>query len=583
MHRHMKSKEAWFVSVVLVCSINSIFTANAQESAMPPRSRNAVRVQGVRVARADAGPVLASQESNSEFATVSPAQEAPAVVDSRKLYLVIGQTKTVRIPEPVKRVQYDQKDLIEAKHNDRDLKEVFVTATALKPGVARLMLTDIKNGAHRIDVYITLDAGPLQGAIEDMFPNTNVRAVPAGEGGVAIVGFVDNAQEISDILDLAEKFYPGGVTNGLKAVGPQQVQLKVMIAEVNRTKLRALGFNFLSARTTTGGRTGYIDSLVGGLLTGTADSTSGTGLGFDFNDQSNILFGKLGTRHEFRGFMRALKEEGLAKIIAEPTLVTFSGRAASMIVGGEFPIVVPGQQGTFTVEFREYGNRLDFVPVVLGSGRIRLEVRPELSQLDYANGVSFNGFEIPGIIQRRIDTSVELNTGETFVAGGLIRTSVSGTTNKIPFLGDLAIIGTAFRTVEYEEQETELIIMVTPELVEPLRPNQRPCAFPSSESTHPSNGELFLKGNIEVPPCTPCETSRRAALGLDLGHVPGQKPTADRTIDRTKETVDEPPAKRAVIQAGATMVPQRKDLPPQAQRPGSMPGLIGRLGYDAGR
>jgi pilus assembly protein CpaC len=451
---------------------------------------------------------------------------------------------------------------------------------AAKPGAAQITVTDRNGQSHRINVTITQDAGPLQQAVEDMFPDANVRAIPAGDGGVALVGYVDNPQSITAILDLAEKFYPGGVINGLKAVGPQQVQLRVMIAEVNRTKLRALGVNFFGTRSTTGGRTTYFDSIVGGLVTEQADATSPIGIGFSFNDRSNILFGKLGQRHEFRLFMQALKEEGLAKIIAEPTLVTFSGRAASMVVGGEFPIVVPQQQGTFSIEFREYGNRLEFVPVVLGGGRIRLEVRPELSQLDYANGVAFQGFTIPGLIQRRVDTSVELNTGETFIAAGLIQREVAANTSKVPYIGDVPIFGAAFRTVSYTEVEKELVIMVTPELVEPLRPGQKPCSFPGSESTHPSNGELFWNGNVESPPCTPCEISRRAELGITLSHAKRGLPCCPQPAETAESRKDGEASLTGIV---AETEANDEASSSQAQRPESLPGLIGPLGYEAGR
>jgi pilus assembly protein CpaC len=266
--------------------------------------------------------------------------------------------------------------------------------------------------------------------------------------------------------------------------------------------------------------------------------------------------------------------------MAEPTLVTFSGRAAEMIVGGEFPIIVPGQQGTFTVEFREYGNRLNFVPIVLGNGRIRLEVRPELSQLDYANGVVFGGFTIPGLQQRRVETSVELNTGETFVIGGLLNTTDSATTNKVPYLGDMPLIGTAFRTVEYQQEEKELVIMVTPELTEPLKANQKLCGYPGSESTHPSNHELYLGGRFESPVCNDCESARRHELGVEIAHAQTARPgRVTKTIVTNSATAEN--SGRANTTAQQLAVPEQQ--PSEAQRPANLPGLLGPLGYDAGR
>jgi Flp pilus assembly secretin CpaC len=216
---------------------------------------------------------------------------------------------------------------------------------------------------------------------------------------------------------------------------------------------------------------------------------------------------------------------------------------------------------------------------VLGGGRIRLEVRPELSQLDYANGVVMSGFTIPGIIQRRIDTSLELNTGETYVAGGLISTSVSATTNKVPYIGDMPLIGAAFRTMSYSEEEKELVIMVTPELVEPLKPSQKPCAFPGSETTHPSDGELYWKGNVEVPVCNACEISRRSELNINLDHAHHKLPC----VPRTSATVTSTSHGTTATQPATPSVPQREQQQTSNLPPVKLNGLIGPVGYDAGR
>jgi pilus assembly protein CpaC len=582
MHRRKNRMDAWVASAILVLSLSPAIAANAQEGfldRLKGKFSGSPNTMGV----ATATQVASTQTTDDSAAAVDDS--ATMIAETRKVSLVMGQTKRIPFPDIIKRVSVDNREFVDPKVNKNNLRELFVMAIASKPGAAQIIVTDRNNRSYRIDVAITADAGPLQMAIEESFPHTNVRAIPVGESGVLMTGFVDNPQEIGAILGLAEKIYPGGVVDNLKAVGPQQVQLRVMIAEVNRTKLRALGVNFLATRTTTGGRATYFDSIVGGLVTESADASSPIGLAFKFNDQANILYGKLGQRHEFRAFIRALKEEGLAKIVAEPTLVTFSGRAASMVVGGEFPIIVPGQQGTFTVEFREYGNRLEFVPIVLGGGRIRLEVRPELSQLDYANGVVMQGFTIPGIIQRRIDTSLELNTGETYIAGGLISTGVSSTTSKLPYIGDMPLIGSAFRTVSYSEEEKELVIMVTPELVEPLRPGQKPCGYPGSESTHPSDGELYCKGNVEVPVCNECEISRRAELNIALDHAHHKAPCVPRETaaanEKTRATAAPPPASASVSQRDLEILEIK--TPPSSLAPVKLQGLIGPTGYDAGR
>jgi pilus assembly protein CpaC len=506
-------------------------------------------------------------------------QEHPAIdveiVSTRRMSVVLGQAKPISIDRRIKGVTIDNDVVADFQVNPKNLRQLFVSGLA--PGVAQITVTDELDQGHRIIVSVRPDAAPLQLALESMFPDANIEVIPAGapgEGGVAVVGKVENPQAIQQILDISQQFYPGGVINGLTVVGSQQVQLRVMIAEVSRTKMRSMGFNFLTSHVNSSNDFVHFDSVIGNLASVVPDPGSAGGVGFTFSNSPNLFFGKIGSEKEFRGFLRALKEEGLAKVIAEPTLVAFSGRAADMNMGGEFPIIVPGQNGTFTVEFRQYGNRLDFVPVVLGGGRIRLEVRPELSELDYANGVQMTGFTIPGIKTRRVNTSVELNTGETFVLAGLLSTTVNADQSKVPYIGDIPLIGAAFRTTTYSSEEKELIVMVTPELVEPMKASQKPCSYPGAESKHPSNHDLFFLGNIESPACNPCEITRRSQLGLDLIHTPSGK---CHTGCRSCVAATAKPANAPVVTEQRARVPEALPVADQTLR------LLGPAGYDAGR
>jgi hypothetical protein len=254
---------------------------------------------------------------------------------------------------------------------------------------------------------------------------------------------------------------------------PQQVQLHVLVAEVPREKLKHMGIDVSP------------DSQI---------SKSGGRIEFQFSPDANVAFGKPQNADDVREVIRELKRQGLAKIIAEPTLVTFTGRPASMEVGGEFPIIIPGEQGTFSVEFREYGTRIECVPIVLGNNRIRLEVRPEISTLDFANGVLIRGFVIPGVMQRRVDTQIEMQSGETYLAAWLasrtstknrvssiiedawcvrvaIHSCFSGLIPCLPCIPDQNLLRAMRFIAEQGEDQTDLIFMITADLVELHKPS----------------------------------------------------------------------------------------------------------------
>jgi len=211
-----------------------------------------------------------------------------------------------------------------------------------------------------------------------------------------------------------------------------------------------------------------------------------------------MQFGVLTDNHIFQGFLEALQEKSLLKILAEPKLVTTSGRPASLLSGGEFPILVPQGLGTATIEWREFGVRLEAVPIVLGNGRLRLDISPEVSDRDFSNAVNLNGTVVPGLTTRRVNTQLEMRFAETLMIGGLISTRKNSNTSSIPVIGDMPIIGAAFRRVSYEDAETELLVLVTPYLVSPLDPTQVPPGGPGLNSANPTSHELYIDGHMEV-------------------------------------------------------------------------------------
>lgn len=369
---------------------------------------------------------------------------------------------------------------------------------AVAPGVTSVVLVDEHDQSFKLEVFVTGDVRHLQATIRKLFPKSSVEvvALPSStDASVLLRGWVTQPEHINEVVEIAEQFYPN-VINQMQIGGVQQVLLKVKVMEVQRAKIRKLGFNFLHLD-----NDNFVASTPGQLtpVGGLGDSgIQPATIAASLADPS-VLFGIVSDDELFQGFVEALKEESLLKILAEPELVTTNGRPANLLAGGEFPILVPQSLGTVTIEWREFGVRLEAVPIMLGNGRVRLELQPEVSERDFTNAVQVSGLTVPGLTTRRVNTQVEMNFGQTFIIAGLLSTEQTAETSKIPFLGELPWIGAAFRRVSYDHGETELIIMVTPELVGPLSPDQVPPGGPGLFTDTPTDRELFRDGMLEVP------------------------------------------------------------------------------------
>ncbi len=289
------------------------------------------------------------------------------------------------------------------------------------------------------------------------------------------------------------------VINLLRVPGSQQVLLKVRIAELNRTAMREIGADWLVvdpdtgtiAGTQIGGATIQGDATLGGL------SRRGGGV-----SGMTTVFGVF-PASEFQFFLSALRKNSLVRILAEPNLIAMNGQAASFLAGGEFPVPIPqtstGGAGTsVTVTFKEFGVRLNFVPTILDGRAVRLSVDPEVSSIDFSIGAVLvpGGTPVPGLNVRKAHTTVELNQGDTLAIAGLLQLNLDAQTTRIPGLGDLPILGPFFSNTTHERLEKELIILVTPYLVEPLHPDQVPPT-PGDEVKTPTDFEFYLLNRIE--------------------------------------------------------------------------------------
>ncbi len=356
------------------------------------------------------------------------------------------------------------------------------------------------------DVSVELELDLLKEAIRRVDPLGQVEAFPIMDT-VVLNGTVSDADAAERIMEVASIF-ASNVQNHLQVAGEQQVLLRVTIAEMSRSVLRQLGINgFLAGED-------FRDVIVANNVGQVNPSSFGYGAGQVTNDlpfvtPGTAIGGNTTLSLGFPGiqlqmFFQAMRENGLLKILAEPNLVTISGRTASFLAGGEFPIPVPqttsaGTGNTITIEFREFGARLAFTPLVLANQMIRLNLAPEVSELDFARGVSIGGFVVPGLNVRRTETTVELGSGQSLAISGLLSENIRAVSTRVPALGDLPILGALFASTEFRKNLSELVVVCTPELVSGVNPDQIP-PLPGHDYTEPDDWQLFALGLLEAPP-----------------------------------------------------------------------------------
>lgn len=411
-------------------------------------------------------------------------------------------------------------------------------------GVTTLVIYDESGANYSVEIFVKGDARTLQAIIDRKFPNSSIEAFKV-QDAVALRGWVSHPEHITQIVEIAEQFYPK-VLNQMKVGGVQQVLLKVKVMEAQRSTIRELGMNFTYLN-----RNGYVNSSPGAITS--LDSVS---LPFKPGVPSaEILpssirnatgsFAVIGDNNIFSSYITALRTENLLKILAEPEVLALNGRPALLLSGGEFPILVPQSLGTVSVQYKPFGVQLEAVPVVLGGGSLRLELQPEVSDRDFSNAVTVSGITVPALTVRRVNTQVEMKFGQTLMLAGLISTKQATTIQKVPFLGELPYIGAAFSRKKSEDSETEVVITVTPELVAPLDEGQIPRGGPGRFTDSPNDRELMAYGLLEVPKvgercetCGPEQSTPYIVPGLKSGSptpaagsvVPPPTPSGDLVL-----------------------------------------------------
>jgi pilus assembly protein CpaC len=334
-------------------------------------------------------------------------------------------------------------------------------------------------------------------------PDARIQATPMNNL-VLLTGTVANPDDVAEAQRLTQAYVGADtqVVSRLRSATPLQVMLKVRIAEVNRSMLKKVGVNLLNRDSRTGHLFGIGQGNPGtiNIAKGPADPITGatreTVTGVTFNNlvggTTLGLFGHIfGT--DLLGTLDLMQNDGFVTTLAEPTLTALSGETASFLAGGEFPIPVSQALGAVTIEYKQYGVGLAFTPIVLSDGRISMRVRPEVSELSDAGSVKLNGFTVPALTTRRAETTVELGSGQSFMLAGLLQNRNNNTITKAPFLGDLPILGALFRSTDYQRNETELVIIVTPYLV---RPVSGQLAVPTQGYRAPTDAQMIGNGQV---------------------------------------------------------------------------------------
>jgi pilus assembly protein CpaC len=450
--------------------------------------------------------VLGSSASGADLLERVKQQEITQV-----LRLRVGQSKVLRTGFAITRISVADPEIADILLISE--KEVYVNGLA--PGVTNLSVWG-KSRFTSAKVSVEADVSLLKEKLHQILPKEKIGVEAAGES-IVLSGEVSGPLAQQSAISLAIPFAGGKkdkVVNMMHVGGVQQVMVEVRLAEIQRNLLDRIGINTsIASPSGNFGVTNISSASIASIisnLTSSAFSAAST----------SSLTGVVG----FKGggllwtmFFDLLKQKNLGRVLAEPNLVTTSGQQASFLAGGEFPVPVPqsgvGGGTTITIDWKKFGTQLVFTPTVLDGGKIAMDVNPEVSELDFTLGTSINGTAVPGIRTRRMNTHLEVKDGQTFAMAGLLQNIDHDILNKYPVLGDIPILGNLFRSNQWQNNETELVVLVTPHLAKPMAPGTIRLA--TDKWVSPTDYEKYL-------------------LGLDQGR---SKPEASRTPPLTTQTL----------------------------------------------
>ncbi len=389
------------------------------------------------------------------------AGNAVAATPVERVDLLVGRSTVLRTGRPIKRVSLPKPEIADAMVTSP--YEVLVHGKL--PGTISLLVWGDNGDITTYDVVVRRDLSELEQRVRQLFPGEPILVSSNGDD-VVLSGIVTSKYVVDKASSLATGYVEKAenVVNLLRqqeGVASNQVLLRVRFAEVSRSAMQELGTSFFT------GASGHKDWVgrVGTQQFAAPEFDTDKG-GLVFSDFLNLFL--FNTKENIGTVIRALKEKGLFQSLAEPNLVTQNGKEASFLAGGEYPYpVVSGTGGLAAVSivFKEFGIRLRFTPTVVGNDLVHLKVMPEVSALDFGNAVTFEGFRVPALSTRRTETEVELRDGQTFAIAGLMDNTVTQTMSKVPGIGDIPILGYLFRSRAYQKNSTELVVMITPQIL----------------------------------------------------------------------------------------------------------------------
>jgi pilus assembly protein CpaC len=424
----------------------------------------------------------------------SPAKSNQVIREtSGVIGLEIGKGVLIRLAKPASTVF-----IANPKIADIQVKSPrLIYLLAKKTGETTLIAVDENERvlANR-RLRVSHNLSQLRESLKSFLPTDTIDVRSVGSS-IVVSGSVRSAIDAAEIRRLAEQQVakPENVILKVGVTEPTQVQLRVRIAEVSRDVLKQFGINWDALVS--------VGDFVFGLATGTIVNTSETfldGLATTTvrNGGTNSLYGSYkGSSVDINGLIDALNNEGFVTVLAQPNLTALSGKPATFLAGGEFPIVVPDTDNRVAIEFKQFGVSLGFTPTILSKDRISLYVNPEVSQLSSAGAVQLAGFSVPALTTRRAETTVELGNGQSFAIAGLLQNNIRHDISKFPGLGDVPILGSLFRSNRFQRNETELVIIVTPYIVRPTAAAS--LAAPTDGLTPPTDEDRILHGRLYRP------------------------------------------------------------------------------------
>lgn len=440
----------------------------------------------------------------------SPARggaQSEGQLSAEALHLLVGRSLVISSPSRITRISVADPAIVDALA----VSPTQVLINGKAPGVASLVIWDETGQTQTFDAYVDVDVTELTAKLRQVMPGEQVQ-VEARGGVVTLSGKVSSQAAADRIVAIAQAMVPGknNVVSLLQVPAPAggEVLLEVKFADIDRSTMNQLGANILStspAKTVFTTSTGQYSppsiqsgqTITGSSTTTTSGSVSSAGIPITLGSLANIFI--------FRNdinlglLIQALEQRNLVQILAEPNVLAENGKEASFLAGGEFPFpVVQGATGgvpVVTVQFREYGVKLSFTPVINPEGLIHLKVKPEVSSLDYTNALTIQGFTIPSLATRSVESEMILGDGQSFMIAGLVNNQVVEQFSKIPGLGDLPILGKLFKSRSISKSQDELLILVTPHIVR-MDAKQKAPTFPQFPDT-------FLKDLPTSKPAPP--------------------------------------------------------------------------------